>query len=150
MSRGVEAAILPTCRDLGIGITAYGVLSRGLLGGEIALAGTAGDIRSARLPRFQGDNLARNLALAEKLRAVAAAHGATPAQAAIAWALSRDPAIVPVIGTRRRQRLAEALSALELRLDPAALAEIDAAVPPEQVAGERYDPAQMAHLDSER
>ena len=150
MSRGIEAAILPTCRDLGIGITAYGVLSRGLLGGEIALAGTAGDIRSARLPRFHGDNLARNLALAEALRAVAAAHGATPAQAAIAWVLSRDPAIVPVIGTRRRQRLAEALSALELRLDPEALAEIDAAVPPEQVAGERYDPAQMAHLDSER
>jgi len=150
MSRGIEATILPTCRDLGIGITAYGVLSRGLLGGEIALAGTAGDIRSARLPRFQGDNLARNLALAEKLRAVAAAHGATPAQAAIAWVLSRDPAIVPLIGTRRRQRLAEALSALEPWLDPAALEEIDAAVPADQVAGTRYDPAQMAHLDSER
>jgi len=150
MSRGIEAAILPTCRDLGIGVTAYGVLSRGLIGGETALAGTAGDIRSARLPRFQGDNLTRNLALAGKLRAVAATHGATPAQAAIAWVLSRDPTIVPLIGTRRRERLAEALDALELRLDPAALAEIDAAMPAEQVAGQRYDPAQMAHLDSER
>ena len=150
MSRGIEATILPTCRELGIGITAYGVLSRGLLGGEIALAGTAGDIRSARLPRFRGDNLTRNLALAGKLREVAAAHGATPAQAAVAWVLSRDPAIVPLIGTRRRERLTEALGALELRLDPAALAEIGAAVPADQVAGARYDPAQMAHLDSER
>jgi aryl-alcohol dehydrogenase-like predicted oxidoreductase len=102
------------------------------------------------MPRFRGDNLTRNLALAEKLRAVAAGHGATPAQAAIAWVLSRGSAIVPLIGTRRRERLAEALGALELQLDPAVLAEIDAAVPADQVAGERYDPAQMAHLDSER
>jgi aryl-alcohol dehydrogenase-like predicted oxidoreductase len=150
MSRGIEAAILPTCRDLGIGITAYGVLSRGLLGEGLALAGIQGDIRSARLPRFQGDNLTRNLALAEKLRSVAAAHGATPAQAAIAWVLSRDPAIVPLIGTRRPERLAEALGALELRLDPGVLAEIEAAVPAGQVAGTRYDAMQMAHLDSER
>jgi len=150
MSRGIEATILPACRDLGIGITAYGVLSRGLLGGDIALGGTAGDIRSARMPRFQGDNLTRNLSLAEKLRAVASAHGATPAQAAIAWVLSRDPAIVPLTGTRRRERLTEALGALDRRLDAAALAEIDAAVPADQVAGARYDPGQMAHLDSER
>jgi aryl-alcohol dehydrogenase-like predicted oxidoreductase len=150
MSRGIEAEILPTCRDLGIGITAYGVMSRGLLGGQTPLAGSAGDIRSARMPRFQGGNLKRNLALTEKLRAVAAAHGTTPAQAAIAWVLSRGPAIVPLIGTRRRERLAEALGALELQLDPAALAEIDAAIPADQLAGERYDPSQMAHLDSER
>jgi aryl-alcohol dehydrogenase-like predicted oxidoreductase len=150
MSRGIEAAILPTCRELGIGVTAYGALSRGLLGGDVALAGAAGDIRAARMPRFQGDNLTRNLALVERLRKVAAAQGATPAQAAIAWVLSRGPEIVPLIGTRRRDRLAEALGALDLRLDAAALTEIDAAVPADQVAGARYDPAQMAHLDSER
>jgi aryl-alcohol dehydrogenase-like predicted oxidoreductase len=150
MSRGIEAAILPACRDLGIGITAYGVLSRGLLSEGLALADTRGDIRVARMPRFQGDNLTRNLALVERLRTIATAHGATPVQAAIAWVLSRDPAIVPLIGTKRCERLAEALGALELRLDPTALAEIDAAVPADQVSGERYDATQMAHLDSER
>jgi aryl-alcohol dehydrogenase-like predicted oxidoreductase len=150
MSRGIEATILPACRNLEIGITAYGVLSRGLLGGELALSGTVGDIRGARMPRFQGDNLTRNLTLVEKLRKVAAAHGATLAQAAIAWVLSRGPDIVPLVGTRRSDRLAEALGAPDLRLDVAALAEIEAAVPTDQVAGERYDLAQMAHLDSER
>jgi aryl-alcohol dehydrogenase-like predicted oxidoreductase len=149
MSRGVEAEILPTCRALGIGITAYGVLSRGLLGGQTP-GGEAGDIRTARMPRFQGENLRRNLALVETLRRVATGHGATPAQAAIAWALSRGEDVVPLIGTRRCSRLTEALGALDLKLDAAALAEIEAAVPADAVAGARYDPAQMAHLDSER
>ena len=149
MTRGIEAEILPACRALGIGITAYGVLSRGLLGGQTP-ANEAGDIRAARMPRFQDENLRRNLALVATLRRVAAEHGATPAQAAIAWVLSRGEDGGPLSGTRRRSRLDEALGALDLKLDAAALAGIEAAVPADAVAGARYDPAQMAHLDSER
>jgi aryl-alcohol dehydrogenase-like predicted oxidoreductase len=149
-SRGIEAGILPACRDLGIGVTAYGVLSRGLLGGHFTTpAGGMRDFRS-HSPRFQGENLARNLALAEALRGVAAARGATVAQIAIAWVLSRGADIVPLVGARRRDRLAESLGALDLRLTEADLAAIEAAVPPGAAAGERYAAAQMASLDSER
>lgn len=149
MSRSIEAAILPTCRELGISVTAYGVLSRGLLGGRTS-PGAVSDIRAARMPRFQGENLRRNLALVAALRRVAEAHGTTPARAAIAWVLSRGTDIVPLIGARRRDQLSDALAALELRLNDAALGEIEAAVPSAQVAGERYDTALMAQLDSER
>jgi pyridoxine 4-dehydrogenase len=146
MSRGVEAAILPACRALGIGVTAYGVLSRGLLGGSLPTG--PGDFR-AHAPRFQGDNLARNQALAAALRAAAAAAGMTAAQAAIAWVRARGEDIVPLLGARRPERLAEALGALR-PLEPAALAAIDAAVPAAAVAGTRYDAQHMAWLDSER
>jgi aryl-alcohol dehydrogenase-like predicted oxidoreductase len=149
MSRGIEAAILPTCRALGIGVTAYGVLSRGLLGGQLPDAGTA-DIRAARMPRYQGENLTRNLGLVEALRQVAAVRGASAAQLAIAWVASRGADIVPLVGTTNCARLAEAIAAAAMRLDAATLAAIEAAVPHEQVAGARYDAAQMAHLDSER
>lgn len=148
MSRGIEAAILPACRALGIGVTAYGVLSRGLLGGQ--LPEDPSDIRAARMPRYQGDNLARNLSLVAALRRVATTRGVTPAQLAIAWVAARGPDIVPLIGTTHPARLAEAIAAADLALDAAALAEIEAAVPAAQVAGDRYDAAQMAHLDSER
>jgi aryl-alcohol dehydrogenase-like predicted oxidoreductase len=149
MSRGIEDTILPTCRALGIGVTAYGVLSRGLLGGQLPDAGTT-DIRAARMPRFQGENLTRNLGLVAALRQVAAAHHASPAQLAIAWVASRGADIVPLIGTTNRTRLAEAIAAANLQLDATSLAQIEAAVPHGQVAGTRYDAAQMAHLDSER
>jgi aryl-alcohol dehydrogenase-like predicted oxidoreductase len=134
---------------LGIGVTAYGVLSRGLLGGQLPETGTT-DIRAARMPRYQGDNLTRNLGLVAALRQVAAARGASPAQLAIAWVASRGADIVPLVGTTDRARLAEAIAAAAMPLDPATLAAIEAAVPHEQVAGARYDAAQMAHLDSER
>jgi pyridoxine 4-dehydrogenase len=147
MSRGVEAAILPACRALGIGITAYGVLGRGLLGGSRPTG--PGDFR-ARSPRWAGDNLARNAALAEALARVAAGHGATPAQAAIAWALARGEDVVPLVGARRPERLAEALAALQLRLGPEVLPAIEEAVPAGAVAGARYDAHQMGMLDSER
>src|SRR5262245_24955199 len=151
ISRGIESEILPACRELGIGITAYGVLSRGLISGhwtrERSLA--PGDFRS-RFPRFTGENLDRNLALVEALREIAAAKGATVAQVAIAWVLSRGPDIVPLVGARRRDRLAEALGALEFDLTPEDLAQIGARVPPGAAAGDRYDPHQMAMLDSER
>jgi aryl-alcohol dehydrogenase-like predicted oxidoreductase len=149
MSRGIEAAILPTCRALGIGVTAYGVLSRGLLGGQVPDAGAA-DIRAARMPRFQGENLTRNLGLVVALRQVAGARGVSAAQLAIAWVASRGTDIVPLVGTTNRARLAEAIAAASLPLDATELAEIEAAVPQGQVVGARYDAAQMAHLDSER
>src|ERR1700677_2304935 len=149
MSRGIEAQILPTVRELGIGVTAYGVMSRGLLSTASAREIGSGDPRS-RFPRFQGENLERNLGLLAELEKIAQSHGVTTAQLAIAWVLSRGADIVPLIGTKRRDRLAEAVGALTLRLDPADLAALEAAVPPDQVAGDRYDAAQMAALDSER
>jgi aryl-alcohol dehydrogenase-like predicted oxidoreductase len=151
LSRGIEAAILPACRELGVGVTAYGVLSRGLLSGHWSKerAPGPGDFRS-RSPRFSGENLERNLGLVEALRAVASAKGATVAQLAIAWALSRGEDIVPLIGASRRDRLAEALGALDIDLTPDDLARIESAVPPGAAAGDRYDATQMAMLDSER
>jgi aryl-alcohol dehydrogenase-like predicted oxidoreductase len=150
LSRGIEAEILPACRELGVGITAYGVLSRGLLGGHWTGGTSTGatDFRTY-LPRFRGENLERNLGLVDALRAVAEARGVTVAQIAIAWVLARGEDIVPLVGARRRDRLAEALGALQVRLDADDLARIEQAVPPGSAAGDRYDPSQMAHLDSE-
>jgi aryl-alcohol dehydrogenase-like predicted oxidoreductase len=149
MSRGVETAILPVLRELGISVTAYGVLSRGLLSGRIPAAGTKGDIRLLRMPRFQHDNLQGNLALVETLRRIGEEKQASPTQLAIAWVRSRGPDIVPLIGARRRDQLHEAFGSLALSLDADDLARIEAAVTPSLTAGARYDPAQMAHLDSE-
>ena len=145
-----EDEILETCRELGIAITAYGVLSRGLIGGHMQGApDAAGDYRNFT-PRFQGENLTRNLALAEALRTAAAAHGLTPAQAAIGWVAAQGPDIFPLIGARTRARLTEALGAIERPLSPEALAGIEAAAPKGSGAGERYPAPMMAHLDSER
>ncbi len=149
MSRGVEAAILPVTRQLGIAITAYGVLSRGLLSGHIPAADAKGDIRIIRMPRFKEGNLENNLRLVEALRRIGSEKSASSAQLALAWVRSRGADIVPVIGARRREQLKEALGALELSLDAADIARIDATVSPSLTAGARYDPAQMAHLDSE-
>ncbi len=150
VSRGIERAILPTCRELGIAVTAYGVLSRGLISGHYSAdrSPQGGDIRG-RMPRFRAENLERNLALVEALRAIADAKDASVAQVAIAWVLARGDEIVPLIGARRRDRLDEALGALELALDHDELERIEQAVPADAVAGTRYDEAQMAHLDSE-
>jgi aryl-alcohol dehydrogenase-like predicted oxidoreductase len=151
LSRGIEAEILPAARALGVGITAYGVLSRGLIGGhwskERALA--KGDIRNF-LPRFHGENLEQNLGLVEALREVADSKGASVAQVAIAWVLSRGDDIVPLVGARRRDRLSEALGALDLALTPQDIARLESAVPAGSAAGDRYDARQMKILDSER
>jgi aryl-alcohol dehydrogenase-like predicted oxidoreductase len=152
ISRNIEQnGILDTARELGIGITAYGVLSRGLLSGhwtpDRQLA--AGDFRGMQ-PRFQGENLQRNLELVETLRRLADAKDASTAQLAIAWALSRGEDIVPLVGARTRTRLDEALGALDIELTPEDLAEIEAAVPVGAAAGERYSDQQMALLDSEK
>ena len=148
LSRGIEDSILPTVRELGIGVTAYGVLSRGLLNPATARPSGPGDSRG-RFPRFRGENLERNLALVAGLEAVAAERGVTTAQLAFAWVCSRGSDIVPLIGTKRRDRLAEALAALDLELGPGDLAAVEAAVPAGAVAGDRYDERQMAALDSE-
>ena len=148
ISRGIEQAILATTRELGIGITAYGVLSRGLLSEDAANAATRGGFRR-HLPRFQGDNLRHNLSLVESLKAIAAQRGVSVAQLAIAWALSRGDDIVPLVGARRRDRLAEALGALDVALSPDEIARIERAVPPDAAAGGRYSAEQMRMLDSE-
>ena len=151
ISRGIEAEILPACRELGIAVNAYGVLSRGLLSGHWSAArgGQAPDFRS-HLPRFSGGNLTRNLALVEALRGVAEAKGVTTAQIAIAWVLAQGEDILPLVGARRRDRLTEALPALDVVLEAEDLRRIEAAVPADTVAGERYDSGQMTLLDSEK
>jgi len=149
MSRAIEADILPAVRELGISVTAYGILSRGLLSSGSARAIGAGDPR-ARFPRFQGENLRRNLDLLAALEKIAQDKGATTAQLAFAWALAQGDDIIPLIGTKRRDRLAETLGALDLRLTPDDLASLAAAVPADQVAGDRYEAAQMSALDSEK
>ena len=151
LSRGIEAEILPACRELGVGITAYGVLSRGLLGGELAGRGSfaAGDVRPG-MPRFRPENLTPNLALVDALRTIATARGATVAQVALAWVLSRGDDIVPLVGMRRPARVAPTIAAVELQLSPDELAEIEQAAPAAAVAGTRYDERQMGTLDSER
>jgi len=147
-SRGIEQEILPTCRQLGVGVTAYGVLSRGLLSGYWSKERQTRDFRAV-LPRFQGENLNRNLALVEALRALANTKNATVAQLAIAWVLSQGSDIVPLVGSRRPEQLTEALKAGDLALTRADLAAIEHAVPMHAAAGERYHPQAMAVLDSE-
>lgn len=150
LSRGIEDEILDTCRELGIAVTAYGVLSRGLLGGHWTPANvTAGDYR-VHSPRFQGENGDHNLALAAALGRVAESRGMTTAQAAIAWVAAQGEDIFPVVGARRRDRLAEAIGGMEATLSPEDLAAIEHAVPKGAAAGARYAEAQMAHLDSEK
>lgn len=151
LSRGIEAEILPTVRELGIAVTAYGVLSRGLLSGHWSKERSeqSQDFRR-HLPRFSGENLDRNLSLVEALRQIAQEHNASVAQVAIAWVLSQGDDIIPLIGARRRERLNEALGALNLHLSEADLAQIEATIPLDAVAGSRYDAGQMAMLDSEK
>jgi aryl-alcohol dehydrogenase-like predicted oxidoreductase len=147
VSRSIEREILPAVRELGMSITAYGVLSRGLLTGSAPKG--KGDFR-AHAPRFTPENRAKNDRLAAALADVAREHDATPAQLAIAWVLSRGEDVIPLVGARTRVQLQDALRALEVRLDEAALKRLEDAVPAHAVAGERYAPAQMATLDSER
>jgi aryl-alcohol dehydrogenase-like predicted oxidoreductase len=150
IARGVEDDILATCRELGIGVTAYGVLARGLISGHWSTDRSgAHDFRSMG-PRFQGGNLDTNLALVELLRAIAKDIGASVAQVAIAWVLAQGKDIVPLVGARRRDRLTEALGALDVTLTPAHLADLAKAFPPGVAAGGRYPDAQLAHLDSEK
>jgi aryl-alcohol dehydrogenase-like predicted oxidoreductase len=147
ISRNPEAEIFPVLEELGIGVTAYGVLSRGLLSGSMPKGPT--DFRSY-LPRFLGENLAQNQRLVEELKQIASSKGISPSQLAIAWVLAKGRSIVPVIGARKRVQLSESLGAVQVRLTGAVLARIEKAVPASSVAGDRYDERQMKMLDSER
>jgi aryl-alcohol dehydrogenase-like predicted oxidoreductase len=150
ITRSVESGVLATCRELGIAITAYGVLSRGLISGHWQKHAAGADDFRTYSPRFQGDNLDKNLALVEALREIAVAKGVTVAQIAIAWVAAQGDDIIPLVGARRRDRLNEALGALDVSLSQADLSAIENAVPKGAAAGDRYVAAQMAHLDSER
>lgn len=147
ISRGPETKIFPLLDELGIGVTAYGVLSRGLLAGSRPAA--SGDLRK-HFPRFDGENGARNEQLAARLKAIAAGKGITAAQLALAWVLAKSGTIVPVVGARTRPQLAESLGALDVRLTSDDIADVEAALPAEAVAGTRYGTEQMRVLDSER
>ncbi|MFK4153979.1 aldo/keto reductase [Streptomyces fungicidicus] len=147
ISRSVETDVLPALRELGIGLTAYGVLGRGLISGHWVAGHSAGpgDHRAVS-PRFASGNVEHNLALVEALRRIAGAKGCTVAQLVIAWVAAQGEDIVPLVGARTRARLAEALPALDLTLTPDDLAVIEKAVPPGAARGDRYPPAFMSHL----
>ncbi|MGA8043532.1 MAG: aldo/keto reductase [Terracidiphilus sp.] len=147
VSRSAEKEIFPVLKELGIGVTAYGVLSRGLLTGSQPTG--KGDIRG-HFPRFQGENLAKNQQLIERLKKMAADKGVTPAQLATAWVLAKGTTIVPVMGARTRAQIAETLKALEVKLTAGEVAALEAEVSADAVAGTRYDANQMRVLDSER
>ena len=150
VSRGPEASIIPALREHGMAMTAYGVLSRGLLTGSRP----AGDDMRAHLPRFTGDNAVKNQTLVDALHRLAADRGVSPAQLAIAWVRAKGAAqgvtVIPTIGARTPQQIADAVAAVAVALTPAEVAALEAAVPAEAVAGTRYPAPMMAHLDSER
>jgi aryl-alcohol dehydrogenase-like predicted oxidoreductase len=148
-SRGIERDILPTLRELGIALVAYGVLSGGLISDRAEAAKNAASEIRTRKPRFSSENFPKNLALVEALGKIAGEKGATTAQLAFAWVKSRGEDVVPLIGARRRDQLAEALGAADIKLSPDDLARIAHAVPAAAVAGTRYHPAILAHMDSE-
>jgi len=150
LSRGIESDILKTCRELGIGVTAYGVLSRGLISGHWTKGRPATQDFRSLSPRFQGENLDANLALVNSLRRIAGEIDATPAQVAIAWVAAQGKEIVPLVGARRRDRLTEALGTLDVTLGPAHLAQLASAFPPGAAAGARYLETQLVHMDSEK
>jgi aryl-alcohol dehydrogenase-like predicted oxidoreductase len=150
IARGIEDDILATCRELGIGITAYGVLARGLISGHWSKERPAAQDFRVHTPRFQAGNLDANLKLVDRLRGIADELGASVAQVAIAWVAAQGNDIVPLVGARRRDRLSEALGALDVQLTPTQLAALAAAFPPGIAAGNRYADEQMAHLDSEK
>jgi aryl-alcohol dehydrogenase-like predicted oxidoreductase len=150
LSRGIEDDILPTCRELGIAVTAYGVLSRGLISGDLTAPPTdASDFR-AHAPRFQGDNFVANRHLVDALTVIALTKGVPVARLAFAWVLSRGDDVVPLVGTKRRDRLTDSIAAVDVELDDDDLAAIETAVPRDAATGARYPEAAMASLDSER
>ncbi len=149
-TRNIERAVLPACRELGIALTAYGVFGRGLLtGGWQPGTPAPGDFR-AHTPRFQGEAGERNLEVAARIAEVAADFGLSAGQLVLGWVLAQGDDIVPLVGARRPERVIEAVAALEAGLSDEQLAELEAAIPSDAIAGERYAAAQMAMLDSER
>jgi len=148
VSRGVEQDILPTLRQLGISLVAYGVFSRGLLTNRFR-GPSQGDIR-VHFPRFQGANLERNRQLISRIEEIARGMGLSVAQLAVAWILSKGQDVIPLIGTKHPAQLAEALAVLSRTLSADEIQRIEQVVPQGSVAGDRYAPEQMRTLDSER
>jgi aryl-alcohol dehydrogenase-like predicted oxidoreductase len=147
VSRNPETGIFPALEELSVGVTAYGVLSRGLLSGSKPAA--QGDFR-AHLPRFSGENISQNEKLIDRLNQLAAERGLKAAQLAIAWVLAKGRRIIPVIGARTRVQLSESLGALRVKLTESELAHIEESIPASAIAGTRYDERQMRMLDSEQ
>ncbi|WP_109510142.1 aldo/keto reductase [Nocardioides speluncae] len=149
-TRDLEDEILPTIRELGIGLVPYSPLGRGILTGAItAAAGASGEgdaRRTAYFPRFQGDALAANLALVDEIGKLAAAKGVTPGQLALAWVLAQGDDVAPIPGTKRVRYLEENAAAADITLTADDLAALDAAVPRDAVVGDRY--GDMSHIDS--
>jgi aryl-alcohol dehydrogenase-like predicted oxidoreductase len=148
-TRDPEGEVLPTVRALGIAFVAYSPLGRGFLTGRFRSAGDFpdGDARPKNHPRFQGDNLAKNLAIVDRVRALADGKGVTPGQIALAWLLAQGPDVVPIPGTTTRAHLDENIAAAELTLDAADLARLDAAVPKGTTAGDRYPEGGMRSVN---
>jgi pyridoxine 4-dehydrogenase len=151
VSRSIEADILPTARELGISVTAYGVYSRGLLTGSVPTSESAarGDIRG-HFPRFQGENLTANQRMIAKLQAIARQKGVSVAQLALGWILIKGSDIIPLVGARTQAQLNEALETMKLSFSSDEIAALESAVPAESISGERYAAEQMKTLDSER
>ncbi len=148
--RMIEGEILPACRELGIGITAYGVLARGLISGHWSKERSMSQDFRTFSSRFSGDNLDHNLALVDALGKIAEARGASVAATAVAWVMAQGPDIVPLVGARKRSQWAESSAAEAIRLSAADIAAIEQAVPKGAARGERYPAQAMANLDSER
>lgn len=146
--RNLEQDVIPALRELGIGLVPFAPLGRGFLAGEVKRAEEypANDHRHDD-PRYQGANFDANVKAADIVRRVAAAHGARPGQAALAWILAKSPDFVPIPGTKRRTYLEENVAAAALRLSAAEMAQLDAALAPEKVAGQRYNAARFATID---
>ena len=148
-SRSIEREVLPAARALAVPVVAYGALSRGLISDAALTQGVASNGVRARMPRFAPENIQPNRALLEALAAIAKARGASLAQLAFAWLRTRGPDIVPLIGARTRAQLADALAGFDMQLSDDELGAIERVLPPGAIAGERYGPAAMKHLDSE-
>jgi aryl-alcohol dehydrogenase-like predicted oxidoreductase len=149
--RHVEREIIPACRELGVGFVPYSPLGRGFLTGAIKDASDLGqkDSRASRYPRFKKENLDRNQVLVERVRSIAEAKAVKPGQLALAWVLAKGKDIVPIPGTKRRKYLEENAAAAEITLTPEEIAQLEAAVPQDQIAGERYTEAGLDMVDQD-
>ena len=147
--RHVEKEIIPTVRELGIGFVPYSPLGRGFLTGTITKKTDLGDkdARAQRYPRFEGENFEKNQVLVERVRAIAENRGVTPGQMALAWVLAKGEDLVPIPGTKRRKYLEENAAAADIKLTPGEMAELEAAVPLNEIAGDRYAAANMKAID---
>ena len=147
--RSIEAELLPTLRELGIGFVPYSPLGRGFLTGTITKPSDLGpnDSRTLRMPRFAPGSLDKNLVLVDRVRAIADRRGVKPGQLALAWMLSKGKDIVPIPGTKHRKYLEENAAAVEIQLTPSEVAELEAAVPASEIVGDRYAAAALRAID---